>query len=184
MENKNMVLHKCEFFLFGMGNRSKYFYKSGRLIESISGNVIVEWSITFEEIIPEEYMVKIKTTDNKIVHIYENESGVYIDDNSNISIITKGKLNLPSFEGHKYQRELKILHHEILINILDGKPLPNYFVYKKPWYRDSAMMCMVLKLTQNLHLVEDWIINLNEIFDRNNAGNKETDNLGQALYMI
>ena len=79
---------------------------------------------------------------------------------------------------------LRILHHEILINVVDGLPLPNFLVYDKPWYRDAAMMCMCLEQTGNLDLVTPWIEGLREPFDRNNAGHKEPDNLGQLLYMI
>jgi hypothetical protein len=43
---------------------------------------------------------------------------------------------------------------------------------------------MCLEKTGDLHLVEDWIRTLREPFDRNNAGNCEPDNLGQALYLI
>ena len=45
-------------------------------------------------------------------------------------------------------------------------------------------MAMVLEQTDNLHLIERWIKNLREPFDRNNAGHREPDNLGQALYLI
>ena len=70
------------------------------------------------------------------------------------------------------------------MNIVDGKPLPNLFVYSRPWYRDGAMVAMVLKRTDNLHLIKDWILGLREPFDRNNAGEREADNLGESLYLI
>ena len=70
---------------------------------------------------------------------------------------------------------MRVLRHEILINIVNGKPVPNLFVYPKPWYRDAATMCMCLKKTGNLHLVEDWILGLKEPFDRNNDGDCEPD---------
>jgi hypothetical protein len=79
---------------------------------------------------------------------------------------------------------LRILHQEMLVNIVHGAPVPNLIVYDKPWYRDAAMVCMCLEKTGNLHLVRDWIRGLREPFDRNNAGTCEPDNLGQALYLV
>jgi hypothetical protein len=46
------------------------------------------------------------------------------------------------------------------------------------------MVCMALERTGNLPLVADWIEGLRDPFDRNNAGNEEPDNLGEALYLI
>ncbi len=89
-------------------------------------------------------------------------------------------VGLPGFDGHRYRAYLRILHHEILTNILDGRPLPNIFVYSKPWFRDAAMMAMVLDITGNVELLRDWILNIRDPFDRNNAGYEEPDNLGQA----
>jgi hypothetical protein len=77
-----------------------------------------------------------------------------------------------------------VLYQELLVNIIPAGPVPNLFVYSKPWYRDGAMVCMCLEKTGNLHLAEGWIQGLREPFDRNNAGNCEPDNLGEALYMI
>ena len=79
---------------------------------------------------------------------------------------------------------LRVLHHEILINVINGLPMPNFLVYRKPWYRDGAMMAMVLQKTGNLEVIRDWILNLNEVFDRNNAGEIEADNPGQALFLL
>ena len=76
-----------------------------------------------------------------------------------------------------------MLHQEILVNIVDGRPLPNYMVYSKPWYRDGAMVAMVLKETGNLDLIRDWVLRLREPFDRNNGGVEEADNPGQVLYL-
>lgn len=33
-------------------------------------------------------------------------------------------------------------------------------------------------------MIHDWILALREVYDRNNAGEEEADNLGQALYFI
>ena len=36
------------------------------------------------------------------------------------------------FKGYRFPQIMKVLHQEILVNINDGLPVPNYFVYKKP----------------------------------------------------
>jgi hypothetical protein len=45
-------------------------------------------------------------------------------------------------------------------------------------------MAMAFKETGNLGLIRDWVLGLREPFDRNNGGETEADNLGQALYLI
>jgi hypothetical protein len=50
--------------------------------------------------------------------------------------------------------------------------------------RDAAMMAMVLERTGNVHLLAPWILGLRDPFDRNNAGEREADNLGEALYLV
>lgn len=118
--------------------------------------------------------------------ISEDEEGVFVNENNIREYLTctLEHVNLPSFSEYKYSEILKVLHHEILINIVNSRPLPNFFVYDKPWRRDAAMMEMCLKKTNNLALIREWVINLSDIYDRNNNGECEADNLGQTLYLI
>jgi hypothetical protein len=76
------------------------------------------------------------------------------------------------------------LRQELLINVTGGKPVPNLMVYTKPWYRDGAMIAMVLKQTGNLDLIKGWMLDLREPHDRNNGGETKADNLGQARFLI
>ena len=175
-----MILPEKKFFLFGMGDREKYIYKNCSLIRYKDGKLIYAWNNCTEEFLYSDYTVVLTKKDGGRVVLFEDETGFYVDG----KCLYSSKLNLPDFKEYKYAEQLKILHHEILINIIDGKPVPNYFVYKKPWYRDSAMMGMVLKATNNLHLIKDWILSLTDIYDQNNAGMCEPDNLGQLLYLI
>ena len=175
-----MIKPENNFFLFGMGDREKYIYKNSSLIRYKDNKIIYAWKGCTEEFIYDKYTVILTKNDGGRVVLTENEDGFFVDG----KCLTSSKINLPDFEEHKYPKQLRILHHEVLINIIDGKPVPNYFVYKKPWYRDSAMMGMVLKATNNLHLIKDWILSLTDLYDRNNAGNSEPDNLGQLLYLI
>ncbi len=175
-----------EFFLFGMGNRTKLIYKDGLLTNALSGQIIGKWPVKREIIIPNEYTVEIETLTDVLITINEDEKGVFITEGSKKELVegTSSGIKLPSFEGNKYSEIMKVLNHEILINIVDSKPLPNFFVYNKPWRRDEAMMAMCLAETGNIDLIKDWVLNLTEAYDRNNAGNTEPDNLGQTLYLL
>lgn len=173
-----------KFYLFGMGDRKKIIYKDGKLFDAITGNIIRQWKVTKEFIVPPAYLVYLETADQKKIRIQENEEGVFICEGNKRTTITKSRLHLPSFEGHAYASVLRVLHQEILINVNNGLPVPNFMVYRKPWFRDATLMGMVMKQTGNLHLIKDWIMNIRDPFDRNNHGISEADNPGQVLYLI
>ncbi|MBE6674121.1 MAG: hypothetical protein E7596_03325 [Ruminococcaceae bacterium] len=175
-----MIKPENNFFLFGMGDREKYIYKNRSLIRYKDNEILYAWNNCTEEFIYDQYTVILTKNDGGRVVLEENEEGFFVDG----KCLSASKINLPDFEEYKYPKQLRILHHEILINIIDGKPVPNYFVYQKPWYRDSAMMGMVLKATNNLHLIKDWVLSITDLYDKNNAGHCEPDNLGQLLYLI
>jgi len=187
-----MQLPKIKFYLFGMGNRHKFLYRDGKLSDARTGEVFRKWRVADEKILPSQYTVRLKTSDGKMVIIAEDEKAVWLEDDSEPLrqaqgkrvVLTKGPIHLPKFEGHPYASHLRILLQEILINIVDSKPFPNFFVYSKPWYRDGAMVAMCLQKTDNLHLIKPWILQIDDPFDRNNAGHKEADNLGQVLYLV
>jgi hypothetical protein len=186
-----MQLPKTVFFLFGMGNRPKFLYRQGQLTDLLKNTLLKEWvAIESEQVFPELYEVHLTLSENVTVVIKEDEKGIWIKDEKEaqgVNLIDNNPeyfVNLPLFEGHKQAGLLRVLHHEILINIVDTQPVPNLLVYSRPWYRDAAMVCMVLAQTGNLHLVRDWILGLVDPFDRNNKGHCEPDNLGQLLYMI
>ena len=181
---KVMQLPKVKFYLFGMGNRQKYLYRDGTLFNALTGKAVRQWKVTKETIQTCEYTVRLNTSDGKKIIITEDEKAVWIQEGVKRLSLTEGTVNLPKFKGHPKASLLRILLHEILINIVDTRPVPNFLVYSKPWYRDAAMVAMCLQKTNNLHLIKPWILKLNEPFDRNNAGNREPDNLGQVLYLI
>jgi hypothetical protein len=169
-----------------MGNRTKLLYKDGKLLNALNGSIIYEWKLKSQTIIPNDYKVNLVTLSDNPVSIFENENGVFINDNEKEILVegTGTPVKLPSFEDYRYSEILKVLHNEILINIVDSKPLPNFFVYKNPWRRDGAMMAMCLSKTGNIDLIRDWVLSLNDPYDRNNGGEAEADNLGETLYLL
>lgn len=190
-EFRTVDMPDVPFYLFGMGNREKLLYKQGKLFNAISGEVLFTWDVKSDVIFPNEYTVLLETKDNKHVVLMETEKGVWLYENEKWQLIngTASIVHLDEFEDKKYCEILKVLNQEILINIVDSKPVPNFFVYQKPWRRDAAMMAMCLQLTNNVDLIKDWVLGLEDPYDRNNGVNvgkpeSEADNLGQTLYLL
>lgn len=175
------------FFLFGMGARAKHWYQGGCLREVPGGRVVRRWSIREELIVPSEYRVVLALEDGGAAEIREDERGVWIVEAGRPTLVdgTDARVNLRMFADYRYPRVMRVLHQELLVNVINGQPVPNLFVYRKPWLRDAAMIGMALKATDNLHVIREWVLGLREVYDRNNAGEEEeADNLGQALYLV
>lgn len=179
------------FFLFGMGNRPKFIYRDGLLKDALTGDTYRSWSISQQTIVPNAYAVKLRSTAGTPVRLYENEVGIFIQEGTQPAVLVEGSaipLQLPEFSEYQYDQILKVLHHEILVNIVDSKPLPNFLVYDKPWRRDAAMMAMCLEKTGNLDQIKEWVLSLEEPYDYNNKMDgipeQEADNLGQTLYLL
>ena len=180
-------LPNLAFFLFGMGNRLKLIYRNGRLLNAYTGNIEEQWLVKEEIIIPSEYTVHLVLTDGQIVQLREDETGVWLlQTGKRPKLIpgTRSRINLPRFVTHPFGPVLRVLHQEVLINVIAGRPVPNFLVYLKPWYRDAALMAMVLRETGNLSLIQDWIMAINDPFDRNIQGRAEADNLGEVLFLV
>lgn len=179
-------LPDVRFFLFGMGPRAKFIYRDGRLREARSGHVVRQWDIQRDLIVPPDYRVVLEAAGGTRVSIVEDETAVWIEEAGRRTALdgTRAEVKLPAFAGHRYAQVLRVLHQELLVNITPAGPVPNFFVYAKPWYRDGAMMALAFGETGNLELIRDWILGLREPFDRNNSGVTEPDNLGQALFLV
>ena len=175
-----MIKPEKQFFLFGMGHRQKTVYKNGKLIDCSDNSVIYSWDLEKEEFIFDRYTVILTLKDGSTVRIYENAEGVYVND----ICISASRLNLPDFEEYKYPKQLRIIHHEILISFKGTEPVPNIYVYDKAWYRDGAMMALALEKTGNIELLRPWAESVTELYDKNNKGNCEPDNLGQLAFIL
>ncbi|MCK8490621.1 hypothetical protein M0L20_02085 [Spirosoma sp. RP8] len=192
-------LPDLSFFLFGMGDRAKYIYRAGRLIDALTGHIEEQWTVKSELIVPSEYLVHLTLDDNSTVQIREDETGVWLIQaaatNSNklpkVRRIrnTKRTVNLPRFASNTFGPVLRVLHHDLLINLIAGsdgvsRPVSNVMVYTKPSYGNAALMGMVLKKTDNLRLIRDWILSIRDPFDWNKPGVAEVDNVGQVLFLV
>lgn len=184
--SKPIQLPKVSFFQFGMGNRTKLLYKNGALLNAKTGDTLKKWKVKTEIIVPYNFMVHLVTDDHKKITIREDTGAVWVYSKWKTEMIagTDHPVKLPDYPDHRYPRIMRVLLHEVLINIDDGKPLPNFHVYRTPWRRDAAMMAMVLEYTGNLSLIKNWVMNLSDPYDRNMSGETEADNLGQTLYLL
>ncbi len=179
-------LPDVRFFLFGMGLRNKMIYRDGRLVDAHTGKLIREWAVKSDLIVPPDYLVSLETIDGARVNIREDEVAVWLEEGTNRTALdgTRHPVKLPDFATNRFSGILRVLHQELLVNVTPSGPVPNFFVYGKPWYRDGAMMAMAFRETGNLDLIRDWVLGLTEVFDQNDSGEKEADNPGQALFLI
>ena len=205
LTHENFELRKFEdtnkkysdIFFFGMVDREKILYKGGKLIDMKTKKVLKEFNYAHELIIPNEYTVLLANKDGAITKIYENEDGVFVEENGHKDTITSGnvKFNLPRLENKKYANTMRVLHQEILFNFDGVIPKPNLIGYKKninAWYRDTMLVTMVLEQTNNTHLLEPWLASVNDIYDcqrsylngDKNCSMKEADNPGELLYIL
>ena len=175
-----------KFFLFGMGARTKLLYRDGILFDARSGRELQRWNVRKEIIVPPDYLVSLETEDCATITLREDAEAVWLERGGQRTAVegTKSPVKLPDFAGKKFPRVLRVLHQELLVNIVEAGPVPNFFVYEKPWYRDGAMVALALRETGNLDLLKPWILGLREPFDKNNKGETEADNLGQALFLV
>ena len=172
------------WFLFGCGNRRKLLYRDGKLSDARTGELLYQWDVAEELIVPPVATILLTLKSGDRVRIVEDEQSLWLTQGQARKTLCSQPVKLPSFAGNDSDLVLKTLHHEILIHCIEGRPLPNFFSADPPHYRDAAMMATVLKQTGNLNLIRDWIVNLREPFDCEPGGEQQADNLGQVLYLV
>lgn len=171
------------FLLFGLGDRPKFVFRDGALLRAPGGEPVHAWKRGAEAaFVPDAGRVEIGGEPV----VWENEEGLFWrDGGAPVRVAGSAtELRLPTFRGSPHAETLRTLLRETLVNVDGGLPLPNFYVYRKPWRRDGAMMAMVLEATGNLGHIRAWAESLDDPFDRNNAGREEPDNLGQTLYVL
>ncbi len=185
-----MIKPEKQFFIFGLGHREKHLYKDGTLVNIKTNEVVFKWNVEREKFLYDRYMVVIWTKEKSIFLIEENEHGLYVSDITNgeerksFACLAESEINLPDFEEYKYPAQMRILHQEILTSFIGSTPVPNIYVYDTAWYRDGAMMALALEKTGNIELLRPWAMSVTDLYDRNNNGNEEPDNLGQLAFVL
>ena len=169
--------------LLGMGHRRKCLYRGGSLYDACTGELLHQSYVCSEKIEPDEYRVTLDTPRGQ-VRIWEDEQALWLQADGQRQCLSRSPVKLPRFDPHPHAPLLRALHAQLLVNIMPCGPVPNLWVYPRPWYRDSAMVMMCLEKTGNLALLEPWVMGLYKVFDQNNNGECEADNPGQLLYMV
>ena len=189
VNEKEIEIKEEPFFILGMGLREKYLFvkeeskEKYKLVRYSDEQEIIN-NLILENIDYENYVIYAKDENKNKITIYENENGIYIHKENEEKVLDDSiKINIPTFDNYKHKKQLKILFNEVMINITKDGPKPNFIAYKNSWYRDSAIIAMVLKKTDNVNQIEDWISKINSIYDMQN-GCKEPDNLGQVLFLM
>ncbi len=174
------------FLLFGFGpRRRKLVYAGGRLLDAFTLEPALDLGrVRDAEADPVARAVRIDS-DGGPELLFEDESGVHAVRGGERTTLTAGDpVRLPDFAGHPHAATLRRMHADLLLCCTPAGPVPNPWVYPRPWYRDAAMLALVFRETGNLPLLRDWILGLAKPYDRNNAGDAEPDNLGQALFLL
>ena len=174
-------------YYFGMGLRTKYVLyqnkKGSYNLKKYGTNEIIARNIEVRSIDTQHYVVK-GTNKNDSITIEENENGIYLYRNDKKVILDESmQINIPDFSQYKYGEKLRTLFYEVMINMTTDGPKPNFIVYKNVFYRDAALAAMVCLQTENMHIMNDWIKNMDSVYDQARITVNEPDNLGQVLFL-
>jgi hypothetical protein len=177
-------------FFFGEDHRRKCLYSGGRLLDPWSRGVIRSWDVADWHIEPAEYRVRLHLKRGGDVIIECDERGVAIIEDGHRAMVTQSALRLPRFDGHPRGALLRVLYHDLLVNIVDGRPVANLLALPRPSLRHAAMMAMALRETGNLDLIAPWILSLRDPFEgaptsaaSSPGPSGSPDAIGQALYL-
>jgi len=187
ISEKSEILQKEKFYIFGMGLRDKYILRKTdnnlyELIKYKDKSIVID-NLKLDYIDYENYTVHAKDMLENEIIISEDEDRIYIKNNNDTNVLQDNiKINIPTFDNYEHKYQLRVLFNEVMINITEDGPKPNFIAYSNVWYRDAAIMAMVLEKTNNINQIENWIMHINKMYDNQNDGN-ELDNLGQLLYL-
>ena len=132
-------LPPARFFLFGMGLRAKYAYANGIHAQAPGGEVVRRWDVKEDVILPPAYSVTVAAKDGALTRIEENSEGVWLVEKGRRERLpgTEFPVKLPDFGASRFPSVLRVLHQEFLVNVTTNGPVPNFYVYSKPWFRTA-----------------------------------------------
>lgn len=180
----------AQFWLCGAGTRRKLLFRGDVLRDARTGEVLRHWPGATLHIEASQWAVRLERNGQPIARGWEDAEGVWLQEQNGepqlLATDASGGFapRFARFEGRAHAGWLRALWHEVVVNIVDGVPLPNLWVYDRAWHRDAAMMALVLERSGDLPLLEAWLASVESPFDRNNKGQREPDNLGQMLVVM
>jgi hypothetical protein len=147
------------FFLFGMGNRPKLVYAQGELRNAFNGAVLKHWAVKRDVIVPPEYRVVVLDSADRVDIVREDSLGMWLERDGESELLpgTEARVALPDFPEAEYPGVMRVLLQEVLVNMVGGRPVPNFLTPVPTTVRDDAAMAACLETTGNLGLVREWI---------------------------
>jgi len=189
---ETMNINNPEQVMMGMGQRKKfvlertnagnYNFYNYNLSNKEKINVLENLSSVNYD--PLNYSISCLDENGNSIQIYENELGIYLNnEQATIALDDDQYINIPNYHGLTYNNYLRILFYEVMVNVLPNGFTPNYLTYGNFWYRDGALMSMVLEKTDNLSQLK-LSVDVDDVYDGARGGVNEPDNLGELLYML
>ena len=139
------------FLLFGFGpSRRKLVYASGRLLDAFTLEPALGLGrVRDAEVDPVARTVRLDSEDGPEM-LLEDESGVHaVRGGERTTLAAGAPVRLPDFAGHPHAALLRRMHADLLLCCTPFGPVPNPWVYSRPWYRDAAMLALVFRETGN-----------------------------------
>src|SRR5207244_981818 len=106
------------FFLFGMGERQKFLYRQGVLLDARTGKELHSWEVARELIVPPAYTVALETKEGRQVFLQEDEQGIWLEELGQRKSLAQGRVSLPEFSDRRFGPVLRVLHQELLVNVV------------------------------------------------------------------
>lgn len=177
---KEKVQQSDQLFVFGMGQREKYYLTNDGDIYWQASDFCIIKGLSDVEIDRENYKVSA-IYEGKEFLMYENEMGIYYSIDGVVTTLDDSQtINIPTFEGNSQQKALRILFGEVMTNIGKNGPMTNIFTGEVSF--DAAVrIALVCEETNNLAQIRPWIQNITPDVVRNNV--KSTETYGQILYL-
>ena len=109
------------FFIFGAGHRPKFIYADGALRRWSAGDLVESFAAAEVHLDAAAYAVTLADRRGRVTRIVEDEAGIRLEAPAGGRCLTDTPVRLPDFAGHRHRDRLRILHHEILVNV-GGRP--------------------------------------------------------------
>ena len=97
------------FFIFGQGNRRKYLYQAGKLVDLTSGHTLLNVDIAHQNIVGHEYCVELHSKSGGKVTITEDENGITFMQKRRSESLAAHQVKLPKFENHPHHQHYPYL---------------------------------------------------------------------------
>lgn len=143
--------------LMGIGQRKKhYLQKEDEEYVLYSYDVATKTSvIVLENIsditfnVEDNYVIECVDENENVFHIRETEDSLHYEIDGQVSVLDDRDVSIPDFEGMAYQKYMKFLFYETMVNCIEGGFCFNYLTSPEIISDIDGKMGMVLEKTNN-----------------------------------